>query len=601
MVATQPLCRRAYLTPTLLCLALIVFYADAVFGGAYLYADDYYFRQLAVQGKLGWWDNLFTQMGRPILGLFINCVFRSFETIAAYAWVRAFAVLGTIGFALAGYRFATREGWHPLIAGALMLLITTSPGWALFVGWPACAPYAWSALAAFLGGAILLRSPFSRPRPILTAILAVTLGLLAILIYQITAIFSLLPLLLSLRRREHPLPRLREQGAVLLLTIFIFGANFMFIRWIKSFFGEESLSRDGLVQNLGERLATLGGDVAPNLALSWTVYGPVGLQVLSSCLIALAIGASLYISARSGGPLRPFLERFLSTGITLAVALAPLVAIGQNYFPWRMLPGIFALMATGLLVLLLPKKTAAPQPVRLAAIGAAACLALQTLWGAYVFREGLVYPNVRETAAWQKALEAQFEERPRAFTYFEPTNTNDGFSQLPYIHEYGHASASYVWIGQHAINTYFDEIFGHGSGETISHTTTLPDHLRGYAPDCNHFIDGWRIATPAHPPAKVEPVGLRPHGLLGDLVEIQGYWANGWFGAFNYQNYPWIQHAAYGWVWLDLNRSSAGHLVVKDKAQRTFLLLRERPQELFWEEGNRWMDACDLPTRPSIP
>jgi|GEM_PF-2203450 len=592
-------------------LVLTAFYLPIVFGGSYLYADDYYFRQLAVEGNLNWWNNPFTQMGRPIAGLFINTVFRPIEELGAYGWVRAIGLAGTISFALVCYSFARRHKWTPFTATAIALLITTSPSWGVFNGWTACASYPLSALLAFLGGILILPSPDAgRIRPLRIAA-GITLGVLATLIYQITASFIVLPFILSLRGDKTAVWNKRRIVAVITISVstsMVFAANLLFIRLVQRFFNNPDLYRGGFVPDLGARLNLLGTEVAPNLLLQWTLYAPAYWRWITiGALVAIISGATIATvwaltqpTAAEEKPARVTGSRLLWAFPPGIIGIAPLILVNQGFFPLRMLPFAAAFQVILIMLLATPTIDRGWSPGKWVTLaGLLAFLGVQIGFGAYAFREGLVWPNVREVAAWKNFLKNTLKERPAHFTYLEPSYREGAFSKLHnvkvHVNEYGRGSASYSWIAQHAINTFLDELFPEApQGKTAR--TSLPEELKHYTQACpsSPLIEGWRVIMPDNPPHQRDPTGQHMHPLLGEFAIIHNTWNLGWIGAFNAVLYPWIHHATLGWLLIDTERSEPGRLIFRSGDLHHFMMQRERLPEIYWEEGDRWIEPCEL-------
>lgn len=583
--------RRTRIPPVLLVGGLIAFYWPAIAGGSYLFADDYAFRQVALQGGFHWFFNIFTQMGRPITGVFSKLAYEHLALISDYTWLRAFGLVGTIAFALYGYRLARKSGWSAGAAAGGMLLFTTTPAWAVWVGWPACTIYPLGALCALRAGESLLDDYERLPRRIVSGL---CWGLVSTGIYQLSTAAILLPLFFRLAR---PFP-LRDPliWKVLLLsgvTGTVFFLNFGFIRAIKPFFEVAYLSRDGLVNNLSARFEVIFQNVLPRHLHEWTAFSPPEWRFLS---IALLLAALSFLLLDGPTEWKERGKRLAGGGLIFllfAIALSPLILVGQDSLPWRVF-----VVSCGIVVLLpfLACTVNGASRVRwirgARLVGAVAFAAIQLGIGQYVFREGFVAPNAEEATAWKNLLHAQFSERPAHFTYLVPYPPNEEQSTVADIYEYGRGFGSYVWMGQFMINTLFDEIFPESPrGETAS--TSIPDHLRPYVEPCPTLIEGWRVTSPNHPAEALPIQGTRQHPLLGELKVIRHYWTAGWMGAFDYENWPRLRHASFGDICLEEYRSRPQVIWFENEDGNHFGLRPEKWPQVYWEEGKVWLDPCD--------
>lgn len=88
--------------------------------------------------------------GRFILGLLYPAVFAQIDTIAAFSYLRAAAVLGMAGLGAALATFVLRRGWTGPQAVALAFLICSTPSAALAVGWTQLFALSWALLITWL-------------------------------------------------------------------------------------------------------------------------------------------------------------------------------------------------------------------------------------------------------------------------------------------------------------------------------------------------------------------------------------------------------------------------------------------------------------------
>jgi hypothetical protein len=567
--------------------ALGIFYAPAILAGAYLYADDYAFRQVAQQGAFGWFFSIFTQMGRPLTGVYSKIVYENLETVAVYGWVRAFGLAGTIAFALYGFRLARRANWNAPMAALGIIALTTNPGWAVWVGWPACTIYPWGALAALVAGEWLISA-----RSSWQWLGAVILGAISVCIYQLATTALVLPVLFRIARRKES-EGAQRFGEVALTGAFLgilYVANLAFMRLLKPFFEKPFLSRDGVVQDYAARFNQFFDDLLPRHFDGWFATFEDPMASMPLLLLALAL-FTVPTHLREGRSWSRIFGLVATSFSLFGLSLVPLAGVGEDYLPWRILT---ISMGTLTLVFLLPFAREMPhhRELHLGRIAISAWLVGQILAGAFAFREGLVAPNVREVSGWRNELERQFEERPSHFTYLEPERRKDELSGMRDSFEYGRGSGSYVWMGQFLVNTLFDEIFPESPrGETAS--TTLPEHLRDYLEPCPTLIEGWRVTSPNHPPEARPIKKTREHPLLGELKVIQHYWTAGWMGAFDYEQWPRLYHASFGWICLEEFRSRPQVIWFEAEDGNHFGLRPERWPQVYWEEGKVWLDPCD--------
>src|SRR5204862_194700 len=74
--------------------------------------------------------------------------------IADLAFLRGFALLGTLLFVVMIFRWARRVGWTTAPAAAVAALSVLNIGWAVYVGWAACFPYPLASAVAFQAGVL---------------------------------------------------------------------------------------------------------------------------------------------------------------------------------------------------------------------------------------------------------------------------------------------------------------------------------------------------------------------------------------------------------------------------------------------------------------
>jgi hypothetical protein len=588
-----------------------LFYGIAVFGGDYLYADDYYIRHLIVLGKLTWWDNLFTQMGRPIFGLFNNVIFRVGEVLTAYAGVRAFGLLGTMLCAGRFYWIGRQMGWNGWVLTGLALLVFCNPGWAVFVGWTMCAAFPWAGWLALEAGWLALRAcdggEIAPKDRILLSLGGLLLALLSMGIYQVTISFALLPLLLSLAASS-PRPRIRllatRSVGVWSLIAMAYLGSFAFLKWVKVavFAGEnEYLNRDGFVTDPWVRLNELRELVAPRLLTQWADFLASWVSVALGALLLLGLGLAIVPGLFSRRAWKESGLRFLVFLPSLLLAAAPILLLAENNFSWRILTGVIAVLVVGVASLLPWNRLAGGSDSRCSGfwrfawfLGLGGWAAAQWALGAYVFAEGLVLPNVRETARWKEVLDSKFTDRPVRLIYFSPPWDADRLSRITQNREYGHGTASYVWFTPHAVAIYLGEIYADARSGT-TYLTTIPEEYRSEEEDCFAFLSGREIVGPGTAAKHAEAQESKPNAFFGDIELYGDGWGRAWIGTFNWSKWPWLQHASLGWLRFHEAKSSAKVLYVVDQAsQKEYLFRPERPGEIYSTEDLRWMDYCEF-------
>jgi hypothetical protein len=254
---------RAWIVAAVLLLAPLVVYWPTI-SHEYGFRDDYALLR-EVRERPGWLMQLTSATGRPAYGLVLDASLRQIHQVAELKILRVTSavLIGLVGVLL--WLQLRRSGWTETQSAALAAAVTWLPGSQIVVGWAIAWPIA-LALAAAVGGFLLVERAFARGGPVRLALMAAgaALYVAAGLTYQTSVLFVVMPFVAVLLLREGTTFRADARWAVAHLGL-VFGSL------VVGFLAMNVVFAEGVVQEA----ARMNIEPHPFIKLLWFARNPL--------------------------------------------------------------------------------------------------------------------------------------------------------------------------------------------------------------------------------------------------------------------------------------------------------------------------------------
>lgn len=536
----------------------------------YAYGDDYPQICLAIWDPASWWNNLMAKEGRPLYGVMLLGAWRILQTIENGILLRLFGLTGVV---LAGYMMSRfifqRTHLSRLRASLVSAFMLLTPGIAVFTFWATAAPYSWSALSGWCGGVMAYEAWGQRKWRIWRLVGATILVIVAELIYQPTAGFFILPvvLLTVLEGKRDEVKKgafiIIQYGLILVLYLvgFKVASHFVF---------EGNNPRADRVRELSEIPMNLKYHVLESIPLigsGWAAMLGSSWTILAQLLVLFGSGTWMVTQLKRRGKL----HGLLSVGfvvISLIVAGGPVFGAG-TWAPFRTLvvtAAILFLIAGAGIASAVPEKWHARNIIVITGVLTA------TLFAREIVRRMVVYPNHTEYKALTRYFEREFDEIPYAVTMIparrEQPEENRGL--MPQ-YEYGYYTSSYPIYLEYMFTVFITSRFNIRPGAEIAKIlpdsvaiekiSPVPEWLSDEEPGISDYVwyHGYLIDFPGimgqtpSPLLKADddsPVRDAVIPVIGAVkVKASGWINHPQIGTFRQGPGGWIRHEIAGWLY----------------------------------------------------
>lgn len=442
--------RMAFALPWLAAGLFVTVVFSPVYLEEYGYTDDYIYLQSAWDGwmPLGW-DHI-SRQGRPLTALLLVPALESSDEIRDLSKIRGAAVALTILFVWTLGLLFYNAGIPPWLALGGAVLAVLSPGWAVWMGWTACAPYASGALMALLAGWFGWQSAGTGQwgaglwgAGLVRACAALVLLVAALAVYQPVLGFFFIPGILGVvREGRRSTPRL---VSITVLSVLGCVAYLLGFRLVQNWLGwaEDGLDRSALGFDPLPKMISFFSDVMFPLVLGWrAVFNEAWGAGLAAFSVAGLIGSVLILRRSLGTVL--WAGSFLV--VALVIAVAPMMAPAEPYLPFRTISGPWAMVASFVVASLAQWRGRG----KLAMIAA-----LLTVNGSAAFlavKFGIVGPQERELKAVRVAVEKVGIHR-NAILFRRPDDSATlALTGRVGAHEYWLLSSRHAWVPSAMIN-----------------------------------------------------------------------------------------------------------------------------------------------------
>ncbi|MCD8482004.1 MAG: hypothetical protein LR015_04605, partial [Verrucomicrobia bacterium] len=320
--------------------AYVLVFIHAILG-EFGHSDDFSMLVNYQSGREPFWFNTHFAWGRPLLGIYDGILFRLTQTISDFGWIRLLGIIGTGLFAgLLFHLYAKHIKSSESIFFAIG--ISTTPAFAVFMGWATCSAHAFASLIALAAGMLAYESSNSE-RLSKSRLVIACLGLFAAeCIYQPAASFFLLPLIIGLTFANNGRIQIRQYATPLAAFVATVVVYFIFSKAVTNLFfkGTWLAERMQTDFDLLGKLTFLVSTTVPTALGGWgAIFGPTWKYVF---IIATALlGMAYFIIVAKGS--EPF-KRTVLILIACGLGVAPLVAAGENYTPPRTLPYVYGVL-----------------------------------------------------------------------------------------------------------------------------------------------------------------------------------------------------------------------------------------------------------------
>jgi hypothetical protein len=504
----------------------------------YAYADDY--STIWSASWVPYFRNAYLACGRPLFGVLQTTASRFVHSFDALSYFRGLSFVLLVCFSVSLTSLLKRSGRSVSEAVFIVLLMTLTPSFAVYIGWAHNFVYILSGILSIWAGVIVLsqlQEPFNR-RALWRSLVACFLMFLAFCIYQPLVGFFFFPLLFAYTspKRKSVANWLRDSAYSLLF----YAANLILyyviykVAVMVSFPSGYRVAERG---NLGFDLCAQGWDfVRGPLLVVFSQW--LGVRdditpwvVIIPLFMFFAVGFVCLFAIH-------FKRRILSFGMFFAIfgiSQIHLLLLNRSYSPFRVLTTLYAFVmffvALGVLRILGSQLKAKGQCWVATVLGAIIVLnAVATNWH---FREGIVRPAKEELARFEDAVRDACREeksRPKAIAYISLSDHQATLSPLPRRYEFGDLSSHYNWVPDGMISILLDELYGPENNAHfmprfgLVYMEAIPQDIDIGIPtiDANRVICGRSI-----PRVNVRDQVVRetPYGAMGVRID----YANGWY------------------------------------------------------------------------
>jgi hypothetical protein len=481
------------------------------------------------------WTSWISIQGRPLTSLFTYVFFSGADGITDLQWVRYIGFLGTLIFSFALDTLFRQYKYSALIRLFIVLSICCIPGIAIFTIWTVCFTYSWGAALAILGGSLFCRVPENRKTLTLRWALGITAIFLSLWIYQPSALFGLIPLVLSVIHSQRSLAILFWEGlaqsAAFLLAL---GAYFccyklVFLKIMPEVSGA-LLTRLQHARDYSEQLKIAMNRAIPETLEGWAYFFGDGVTKVVVAAILLTLVGGVIVSIRRS-KLNVILLKSLFLGLFILLSLIPILYLSTG-MPYYRLMGPFAailvVLVFGSIRLIFDRKLKLIGLILICIAGS-----LQVTGAAIVIRKYFVKPANREIMAYREFLNKNLSESTPGVIIVPSQKWIYGGTKWRYL--YGFLSTNQLWVLDPLLRLLVSEQSGKhraSSFRILSANASLNIPYVAIV-DGNNII--WREDIPLKEPIK------HVDGF-GDLVDLkQGqiqWWGSSWFGAFRYLENP---------------------------------------------------------------
>ncbi len=558
-------------------LLLLFTYGSVLTSGPFGINDDYQYLYRVHVGTFDPAHNEQTGMGRPVASWGFEIAYGLCDgKVARLVWLRAFALAGVGLFAWTLFRTLLGLRYSPVFAGTVAAVVAFSPACGVYAAWTAAmfSPYALT--MALLAG-ILLNGRTNWRRDAAGGLLLVV----ACTVWQAAAPLALFPTLAQAWQSPDTTDRKRwwRPWLVCGLAVVFYAA----LCWLTL--------RSGMVSAADTERLTLATDLPSKIRLfgnllrsgvtSWARLQPgfwewtVGSLTVGACLGAFVDredGRVQWVTVRRRAGL---------AAVLLLLSISPLLAARENNAAFRSLPVLYLVVAFlgvgGLERFLRGKSATFRGGMSLAVVTVCAGAARYHVW------HGLVSPNVREYVGLRDQVRTQFPAgSPGRLVYLLPPPTLLAAGRLPPSWEYGLVSSSFWWVTRPFLLLLFEE--------TASDPSKPPELTILYR-EARH---------PGVPVLDPLPVLLREPGAWRDdprwgrvRVFSRGWLYSPWFGYFNVERFPVIQHHLLGSLLFTSQAKDGNDLWFYHEPLGQFFTNAEAFPYVFVGSSNRWMILSD--------
>lgn len=523
--------------PALLMLLVPVLVYGPVLRDVFGYNDDYRILRMVQARTFTPLHNEMITQGRPLLGVGVWAVFGRLDGIAGLRVPRGVALAGAALFSWALYRVLRRAGTPGEVAATSALLVTLSPGMAVYVGW-ACllmVPVG-GALACGAGACIWHAWDGARRRRGLVAGAALLLA--SLLIYQpLSGLTACVLGVMALQRQGDPAGRLRTFAAAVAVFLAVCAA-YMALFKVATVLWVAEVGQPARAEVSGFSPAKLqyAAELLWGAGTSWWRFGGVGVASVAFG-VACALLLAPLVLARDGR--RAWASRALCVVATLPLCVLPILAVRENDFAYRTQFALHVFVLCGVVQGL---HATVVHFIRWPGVARwvfrAAAAALVVAMGLQAHRrtlEGIVLPNVAELAALRAALSPLSEPAPRELVFVSPRS----LKQEPWIQgEFGVIASSSWWNTDSLLQLLLLERAGLAlTAETaavVPEVVVAPGDAQP-RPVVDAF-GAWHGIHTAEPDAYWGPLRRAP----------DGWCASPWFGTFEDRGFPMIGHVILG-------------------------------------------------------
>ncbi len=247
----------------------------------YGFTDAYEFLWSADKNPI--FKHVFIQTGRPLYGELNQLIYGTLcNTVSDLKWIRLAALIGCILLSTQIFHLLLQLNFKKIEAGLFSLLMLAIPSVGIYVSWSAIYEIPWALNISFYSGVLLLKNKQSIPK----YVLALSLNIVALSLYQSAATAFLIPLVFTLITNQTTLFKLALRFGVFFAVSF--GVYFLIFKLSLYLYNIPALDRADIeYANLPYRFFNFYLNELKN-----TFYGSA---ILLRSYLLLFVGTSLFL------------------------------------------------------------------------------------------------------------------------------------------------------------------------------------------------------------------------------------------------------------------------------------------------------------------